>query len=89
MKSVYYFLFILCCSATCLFAQNKQTNFDIRILKNSIYDGVFTGNGLLGTLTFQKSANILQINLGRTDVYDHRIDRSCQYYVKKSLPERF
>lgn len=41
-------------------------------LGKTIYQGVFTGNGLLGTMTYLKDSSSCKINIGRTDVYDHR-----------------
>jgi hypothetical protein len=36
--------------------------------------GLFTGNGLLGNTIYMKDANTLRIDIGRTDVRDHRRD---------------
>ncbi|MCL1678581.1 hypothetical protein M2T92_06070 [Elizabethkingia miricola] len=41
-------------------------------LGKTIYQGIFTGNGLLGTMTYLKDASSCKITIGRTDVYDHR-----------------
>lgn len=41
-------------------------------LGNDIYHGVFTGNGLLGTMTFLKDSMTINVRMGRTDLYDHR-----------------
>nr|WP_305050528.1 hypothetical protein [Elizabethkingia bruuniana] len=41
-------------------------------LGKTIYQGVFTGNGLLGTMTYLKDASSCKVTIGRTDVYDHR-----------------
>ena len=39
------------------------------------YEGAFVGNGLLGTIIFKddKDPNALRFEIGRTDVYDHRV----------------
>ncbi|HFK5535818.1 TPA: hypothetical protein ACGZ96_000941 [Elizabethkingia anophelis] len=41
-------------------------------LGKTIYQGIFTGNGLLGTMTYLQDASSCKITIGRTDVYDHR-----------------
>jgi hypothetical protein len=40
------------------------------------YEGPFVGNGLMGTLLFKddKEPNSLRFEIGRTDVYDHRVN---------------
>ena len=63
-----------------------QELFRVNPLKNSIYDGIFTGNGLLGTMTYQKSANTMRIDVGRTDVYDHRKDDNYVLFRTPRLP---
>lgn len=35
-------------------------------------EGFFTGNGLLGTMCYRMDSNKIQIDIGRTDVYDNR-----------------
>ncbi|WP_276504730.1 glycosyl hydrolase family 95 catalytic domain-containing protein [Terrimonas pollutisoli] len=35
-------------------------------------EGVFTGNGLLGTMLYMKDSNALRLEIGRTDVIDSR-----------------
>jgi len=83
MRITLLFVCVFCFAVSFLWAQETIPNYKIPVLKNSIYDGVFTGNGLLGTMTYQKSSRVLQIDVGRTDVYDHRKDHN---YVLFSTP---
>ncbi|WP_312188634.1 glycosyl hydrolase family 95 catalytic domain-containing protein [Sphingobacterium sp.] len=46
--------------------------FTIPSLGNTIYEGVFTGNGLLGTMTYRSEKSAIRVDIGRTDIYDHR-----------------
>lgn len=45
------------------------------------FDGAFVGNGLLGTILFKDNqlTNTLRFEIGRTDVYDHRINTASAY----------
>jgi len=80
----YIYILFVCFFCICSYAFGyKSKLFTIPTLGNSIYEGVFTGNGLLGTMLYQKSANSLRIDVGRTDVYDHRKDGN---YVLFSSP---
>lgn len=50
-------------------------------------DGLFTGNGLLGNMVYMADANTLRIDIGRTDVYDHRKDSGLSHlYAAARLP---
>lgn len=37
-------------------------------------EGVFLGNGSLGVMVYREDANAIRLDLGRTDVTDHRED---------------
>lgn len=60
--------------------------FPMEKLGTTIYSGVFTGNGLLGTMSYMKSNNTLRIDVGRTDVYDHRENPESALFDKARLP---
>lgn len=49
-------------------------------------EGIFTGNGLLGTMLYMKDSNTLRLEIGRTDVVDHRTDVMSPLYAKARLP---
>lgn len=51
---------------------NQPTIFKLAKLGSTIYEGVFTGNGLLGTMAYAQGDTALRVDIGRTDVYDHR-----------------
>nr|WP_174506298.1 hypothetical protein [Acinetobacter sp. Marseille-Q1620] len=55
-------------------AENRPDAFTVNELKKDIYNGIFTGNGLVGTMTYlsSDSPSSVRIDLGRTDLYDHR-----------------
>lgn len=59
--------------------------FHIPKLGNNIYEGVFTGNGLLGTMTYLKSSQSVRIDIGRTDIYDHREKSNKKLFDKARL----
>ncbi len=63
-------LFFLICAVFQSISGSAQ--FRIPALGHSIYEGVFTGNGLLGTMTYLAGKNSMRVDIGRTDVYDHR-----------------
>ena len=67
------FLFLITYVIPLFLLANSYPPYVINALGRTIYEGVFTGNGLLGTMTYQKSRNAVRIDVGRTDVYDHRI----------------
>ncbi|GAB3014308.1 hypothetical protein GCM10027051_17110 [Niabella terrae] len=48
--------------------------------------GLFTGNGLLGTMIYMKDAQTLRIDIGRSDVVDHRVGIGSALYNKARLP---
>ena len=64
----------------------KYTPFVIEKLGKTIYEGVFTGNGLLGTMTYLESDSAVKITVGRTDVYDHRKEDLPGLYKNARLP---
>ncbi|MFD1769440.1 glycosyl hydrolase family 95 catalytic domain-containing protein [Sphingobacterium suaedae] len=74
--------------AQVIFACAQQTEgiFPVEQLGNTIYSGVFTGNGLLGTMTYRKSNHAIRIDIGRTDVYDHRKNSETALFDKARLP---
>lgn len=49
-------------------------------------EGVFTGNGLLGSMVYMQNAGTMRIEIGRTDVTDHRTDEPNALYAKCRLP---
>ena len=49
-------------------------------------EGVFTGNGLLGSMLYMKDANTLRIEIGQTDVTDHRANPYTPLYSNARLP---
>jgi hypothetical protein len=59
--------------------------FKIVPLGNTIYEGVFTGNGLLGTMTYLSGKKSVRIDIGRTDVYDHRANSEDKLFDKARL----
>lgn len=54
-------------------------------LGRTIYEGIFTGNGLLGTMTYVADQNSLRIDIGRTDVYDHRPHSADKLFDKARM----
>ncbi|MDF2517004.1 MAG: hypothetical protein K0R59_2300 [Sphingobacterium sp.] len=60
--------------------------FKVAPLGNTIYEGVFTGNGLLGTMTYLSGKKSVRIDVGRTDVYDHRANSEDKLFDKARLP---
>ncbi|MGJ1411707.1 glycosyl hydrolase family 95 catalytic domain-containing protein [Sphingobacterium thalpophilum] len=54
-------------------------------LGRTIYEGIFTGNGLLGTMTYVSDQNSLRIDIGRTDVYDHRPHSADKLFDKARM----
>ncbi|MGE8381340.1 MAG: hypothetical protein ACN6PN_23445, partial [Sphingobacterium sp.] len=59
--------------------------FKVAPLGNTIYEGVFTGNGLLGTMTYLSGKKSVRIDIGRTDVYDHRANSEDKLFDKGRL----
>jgi len=49
-------------------------------------EGAFTGNGLLGAMVYMKDSNALRIEIGRTDVADHRKEPMNELIGKARLP---
>lgn len=55
-------------------------------LGNSWNEGIFTGNGLLGTMTYKDAGNALRIDIGRSDVTDHQRGALSPLLAKARLP---
>lgn len=55
-------------------------------LGNSWNDGLFTGNGLLGTMIYKDTANAVRIDIGRSDVHDHQTGALSPLLAKARLP---
>ncbi|ANI90611.1 hypothetical protein A9P82_04325 [Arachidicoccus ginsenosidimutans] len=67
------------------FLSRNDMSFDTLTTKWG--EGVFTGNGLLGDMIYMKDTNSLRIEIGRTDVADHRNDTTVsELYTKARLP---
>ncbi len=66
-------------------AQSSAGIFHVKKLGKTIYEGVFTGNGLLGSMTYIKSGNSVRVDVGRTDVYDHRTNNESALFDKARL----
>ncbi|TCC95762.1 glycosyl hydrolase family 95 catalytic domain-containing protein [Pedobacter hiemivivus] len=49
-------------------------------------EGVFTGNGLLGTMIYRDTENGLRIDIGRSDVRDHQSGNTSPLLAKARLP---
>lgn len=84
MKGLYYRLFFCFLFFFKAYGQEKSV-FTVAPLGTSIYEGVFTGNGLLGTMTYL-GADMARIDIGRTDVYDHRSNMESALFDKARLP---
>lgn len=78
-------LFIVCLTV-CTISRAADDVFPVKRLGNTIYSGVFTGNGLLGSMTYLKSNDIVRIDVGRTDVFDHRVNNESSLFDKARLP---
>ncbi|WP_164109427.1 MULTISPECIES: glycosyl hydrolase family 95 catalytic domain-containing protein [Sphingobacterium] len=64
---------------------DKYPVFKLEALGRSVYQGTFTGNGLLGTMTYMKGDSSARIDIGRTDVYDHRANSASALFDKARL----
>lgn len=49
-------------------------------------EGLFTGNGLLGTMIYRDTENGLRIDIGRSDVRDHQSGNASPLLAKARLP---
>ena len=67
-------------------AQPPTKEWEMKSLGKTIYGGLLTGNGLLGTTTYLKSDSAIRVDIGRTDVYDHREDVENKLFTKARLP---
>jgi alpha-L-fucosidase 2 len=77
------------------FAQSNLVNWEKLLSRNDMVfdtltsrweDGVFTGNGLVGAMLYMDDLNTLRLEIGRTDVVDHRKDSMSALYAKARLP---
>ncbi|MBB2953081.1 glycosyl hydrolase family 95 catalytic domain-containing protein [Sphingobacterium sp. JUb56] len=84
MRNLYIFFISILCVICRAQGQDKPI-FHIPQLGKSIYEGVFTGNGLLGTMTYLKSSQAVRIDIGRTDIYDHREKNREKLFDKARL----
>jgi alpha-L-fucosidase 2 len=55
-------------------------------LGTSWNEGLFTGNGLLGTMIYRDAENGLRIDIGRSDVRDHQAGNYSPLLAKARLP---
>lgn len=78
-------LFLLFVTGSSVWAKNYEP-FVVDTLGETIYEGVFTGNGLLGTMTYLTSDKGIRIDVGRTDVYDHRKVETDILFDRARLP---
>jgi hypothetical protein len=77
-------------------AHSQNSNWEQFLSKNDrIYDtlttewgkGIFTGNGLLGNMITMADSGSMKMEIGRTDVYDHRHDKGVNHlYTSARLP---
>ena len=77
-----------CCMlvVSILYAQSPTDEWRMELLGKTIYNGLLTGNGLLGTTTYLMSDSVVRVDIGRTDVYDHRADIENKLFTKARLP---
>ena len=59
------------------FLSGQDMVFDT--LTTNWHEGAFTGNGLLGNMVYRKENGSVRIEIGRTDVVDHRPEFGLQY----------
>ena len=54
-------------------------------IPNDYFEGAFVGNGLLGAMLFKddQEPNALRVEIGRTDVYDHRTAAASAYETSR------
>jgi alpha-L-fucosidase 2 len=96
IKQKHYYLIILFFTLMTSYGQSKKKiNWDAFFLRNDmVFDtlttqweqGVFTGNGLLGTMLYMKDKNTLRLEVGRTDVTENRGESISPLYGKARLP---
>ena len=57
-------------------------------MPDDYYEGAFVGNGLFGAIIFKDDIkpNTLRIEIGRSDVYDHRTDGTRLGHARVRLP---
>lgn len=84
MKCFYFHLVFCILFFLSAYGQENKV-FTVAPLGKSIYEGVFTGNGLLGTMTYSDIGRA-RIDIGRTDVYDHRTNMESALFDKARLP---
>lgn len=92
---IWVFLLNMCMNGCTLFAQDTINWKDFMERNDMVYDtlttswtdGLFTGNGLVGNTIFMEDSNALRIDIGRTDVIDHRSDTGfSNLFNKARLP---
>ena len=96
MKLKYFLLFFALLSFISAISQQKSSiNWAKFLSRNDMVydtlrtewsDGIFTGNGMLGTMLYMKDSNNLRLEVGRVDVVDHRGDSISPLYAKARLP---
>ena len=88
--TLYLLLFFLCQHS---FAQKNDIDWQDFLARHDLiwteapkawHDGPFMGNGMLGSLFFQQDDHHIRINLGRTDVEDHK--EGGGFLTKPRLP---
>lgn len=67
------------------FLSRNDMLFDTLTTKWS--DGIYTGNGLIGNMIYMKDTCSIRIEIGRTDIYDHRHGTGINHlYANARLP---
>ncbi|MFV0604858.1 MAG: glycosyl hydrolase family 95 catalytic domain-containing protein [Niabella sp.] len=65
----------------------KRNDMVFDTLTTKWEEGIYTGNGLLGNMIYMRDSNSLRIEIGRTDVFDHRGDSGVnKLFTKARLP---
>ncbi len=89
MKKISIYTFLLCFWISS-YAQKLESKIDwkqfisnqdmiFEPLTTNWHEGAFTGNGLLGNMIYLKDSSSVRIEIGRTDVVDHRPEFGLQY----------
>jgi alpha-L-fucosidase 2 len=90
-----YFVALICFLQAAMAQPDQKLNWSSFLSRNDlVYDtlttrweeGLFTGNGMLGAMLYMKDSNSLRLEIGRTDVVDHRGDSLSPLYAKARLP---
>ncbi len=81
--------------SNCYAQTNSSINWQTFLSRNDMLfdtlttkweEGIFSGNGLLGAMLYMQDANTLRLEIGRTDVTDHRDDSVPALFGKARLP---